>query len=55
MRHQWLKDVKEALAKALQGLNGIRMTPHDDPQLTALKDDIRRTIEEPPSEHEDAA
>jgi CHASE3 domain sensor protein len=55
MQRRWLNDVKEALAKALQGLNGMRMTPADDPQLAALKDDIRRTIEEPRSEKKEAA
>jgi len=41
---QDIKDAKEALAKALQGLEEVRMIPRDDPKLSALKNDIRRTI-----------
>lgn len=52
---QSLKDAKEALAKALQGLEDIRMTPSDDPALSELKADIRRTIKRPAPEDELAA
>jgi hypothetical protein len=41
------QDEKEALEQALQGLNGIVMTPPDDPKLSALKADIRRAIQKP--------
>jgi hypothetical protein len=46
---------KEALAKALQGLEQIRMTRPDDPKLCALKNDIRRTVEQPELENEENA
>lgn len=52
---QSLRDAKEALAKALQGLEDIRMTPSDDPVLSELKADIRRTIGRPAPEDELAA
>lgn len=48
MRHASSKDAEEALEEALQGLEGIVMTPPDDPRLSALKDDIRRTIQTVP-------
>lgn len=44
MGRKTLKEAKEALAIALQGLEEVRMIPRDDPKLSALKDDIRRTI-----------
>lgn len=43
------KREKEALAQALQGLEGIRMIRRDDPKLSKLKADIRRAIEQPES------
>ena len=43
MGRKTLKEAKEALAKALQGLEEVRMIPRDDPKLSALKNDIRRT------------
>lgn len=46
------KETKEALAEALQGLEGVCMTRRDDPKLSALRDDIRRTIERPEPEKE---
>ena len=55
MGQKTLKEAKEALSKALQGLEGIRMTRRDDPKLCALKNDIRRTIQQPESEDEKAA
>jgi hypothetical protein len=55
MRHRSLREAKEALAKALQGLEEIRMTRRDDPKLCALKNDIRRTIQQPEPENEEAA
>jgi hypothetical protein len=48
---QGKKQEKEALARALQDLEGIRMTRRDDPKLSELKDDIRRTIEQPDPEN----
>ncbi len=45
MRHRTLKEAQEALAKALKDLEATRMTRHDDPALSQLKADIRRTIE----------
>ena len=44
MGRKTLKEAKEALAKALQALEEIRMTRRDDPTLVALKADIRRSI-----------
>lgn len=44
MGRKTLKEAKEALAKALQGLEEIRMTRRDDPKLVELKADIRRSI-----------
>jgi hypothetical protein len=55
MRHKSLREAKEALAKALQGLEEIRRTRRDDPELIELKNDIRRTIQQPESEDEEAA
>lgn len=46
------KEAKKALAEALQGLEGVCMTRHDDPKLSALRDEIRRTIEVPEPENE---
>jgi hypothetical protein len=44
MGRKTLKEAKEALAIALQGLEEVRTIPHDDPKLSALKADIRRSI-----------
>jgi hypothetical protein len=44
-RKKALKEAKEALANALQGLEEIRMTRRDDPKLIELKADIRRSID----------
>ena len=55
MRQKSLREAKEALAKALQGLEQIRMTLPDDPKLSALKNDIRRTVEQPELENEENA
>ncbi len=52
MSRRTLKEAKEALAKALQGLEEVRTIPHDDPKLSALKNDIRRTIARPEPETE---
>jgi hypothetical protein len=40
---------QEALANALDGLEDTRMTPSDDPALSKLKADIRRSITKPRS------
>lgn len=40
-----LEDSHEALANALRDLETVRLTRPDDPSLSELKDDIRRTIE----------
>ena len=40
------KETKEALNQALQGLKDVRMTSPNDEKLAALKEDIRRTIEQ---------
>jgi hypothetical protein len=50
MRHRTLKEAQQALADALRDLEATRMTRHDDPVLTELKADIRRSI---PTEGED--
>ena len=48
MRHRSLKQAKkeekEALARALKDLESVRMTRGDDPKLSELKDDIRRSV-----------
>ena len=49
MRHESLKKSQEALDDALQDLETTRMTPPDDPKLSALKADIRRAIDKPPA------
>ena len=46
MRRKSLKASKEALEKALRDLEDVRMTRADDPMLTKLKADIRRTIDQ---------
>lgn len=38
------KQEKEALARAFQSLEGVKMTRREDPKLAELKDDIRRAI-----------
>jgi hypothetical protein len=38
---------EDALAQALDGLEDTRMTPSDDPALSKLKADIRRSITKP--------
>jgi hypothetical protein len=38
---------EDALANALDGLEDTRMTPSDDPALSKLKADIRRSITKP--------
>jgi hypothetical protein len=38
---------KKALAQALEDLESVRMTWRDDPKLPALKDGIRRSVEQP--------
>ena len=48
-----LKEVKAALANALKGLEQTRMTPPDDPHLSELKGDIRRTIQQKEKEEDD--
>lgn len=42
-----LNESKKALEDALLHLEATRMTPPHDPALTALKDDIRRSIGKP--------
>jgi hypothetical protein len=41
------KEEKEALAQALEDLESVRMIRRDDPKLSALKHDIRRSVEQP--------
>jgi hypothetical protein len=55
MRQKTLREAKEALSKALRGLEEIRMTRRDDAKLCALKNDIRRTIQQPESEEDEKA
>jgi hypothetical protein len=43
-----LKESRQALVKALADLEGTRMTPPDDPNLSKLKDNIRRAIKPKP-------
>ena len=45
MRRTYLREAKEALAKALKGLEEAPMVLHDDPKLIAVKEEIRRTME----------
>jgi hypothetical protein len=45
--HESLKKSREALDSALHDLETTRMTPPDDPKLSALKADIRRAIQKP--------
>ena len=40
------KQTKEALEKALQSLESLRMTSHDDAELAALKDQLRDALSE---------
>lgn len=47
MRLESLKKSQEALDNALHDLETTRLTPPDDPKLSALKADIRRAIEKP--------
>jgi hypothetical protein len=44
MRHSLLKEAQAALANALDHLEDVRMTRSNDPALSELKADIRRTI-----------
>jgi hypothetical protein len=48
MRRKLLKASNAALATALRDLEATRMIPKDDPVLSKLKADIRRTIERDP-------
>jgi hypothetical protein len=43
-----LKESQQDLVKALADLEGTRMTPPDDPNLSELKDNIRRAIKTKP-------
>ena len=45
MRHTLLEESQADLANALDSLEDTRMTRNDDPALSALKDDIRRTVQ----------
>jgi hypothetical protein len=49
---QTLKETVAALAKVLRDLEATRMTRHDDPALSGLKADIRRTLEKADPEDE---
>ena len=49
---QTLKETVAALAKVLRDLEATRMTRQDDPALSGLKADIRRTLEKADSEDE---
>lgn len=48
-----LKEAKAALVNALKGLEQTRMTPADDPKLSELKAEIRRTIQEQSEDEDD--
>jgi hypothetical protein len=43
-----LEESQQDLLKALADLEGTRMTPPDDPNLSKLKDTIRRAIKGKP-------
>ena len=45
MRDTSSKVATQALEQALRGLEGVVMTPPDEPKLSELKTDIRRAIE----------
>jgi len=52
MRHTLLEESQADLANALDSLEDTRMTRNDDPALSALKDDIRRTVQNAEGEAE---
>ena len=52
MRHSLLEESQADLANALHHLEDTRMTRNDDPELSELKADIRRTVEQATAEDE---
>jgi hypothetical protein len=47
LRDESLKKTQEALDAALHDLETTRLTPPDDPELSTLKADICRAIQQP--------